>query len=134
MKATEESGEATDKTKFPWVGLVRLIAAVAGSLIASCFLFYFTYASHRRFVIEHGDAPLSAVNEVLIAIGFWVYLFPSAFLLLGALLLWAFPKRVVMFQIVISTIWLSSLLFVTLPILYWTLQNVPEVDLRGVHF
>ena len=125
MKTSEESGEAKDKTKFPWVGLVRLIAAVAGSLVASFFLEEYSRLSYVRYQHEHPDSGIVAFNWDIHALGLWVLIVPIVNLLLGLILLWLRPKSSVGLEIFISAIWLASLLMIVLPIYYWQMNNVP---------
>lgn len=122
MKANEERGEAVDKAKFPWVGLVRLIAAVAGSLVTSFFFVAYNKFSLERLKIQDGEAPVSALSSELISLGEWVYAFPIAALILGTMVLWVRPKNVVILEVVVSIVWVASLLMVTLPILSWLIQ------------
>lgn len=132
MKANGECGAATDKTKFPWVGLVRLIAAVVSSLIAGVFLVIYTRDSHRRFQFEHPDATgLMNINELLVASGRWVFALPAIALLLGIVLLRTKPYSVVLFEVLVSGVWVSSLLLIVLPILSWLLNATPILGPLG---
>jgi hypothetical protein len=135
MKANGESGPATDKTKFPWAGLVRLIAAVVSSLIAGVFLVFYTRDSYRRFQFEHPDATgLMNINEALLASGKWVFALPAVALLLGIVLLWARPVSIVVFEALVAAVWISSLLMFALPILSWQMQNTQTFSHMKWHF
>ena len=125
MSTAEELDKARDATASFRVSLVRLVSAIGASLIASLFLAAYTHQSHHRFQFEHPGRVLIRFNETLIAFSGWALAVPFTALCLGMLLLLMRPKSVVMFELLISLVWITSLLMIAVPVLTWQMQNAP---------
>ena len=114
--------------------LVRLTAAVIGLAASVWFVVAYTHFSHSRFRFEHEGGQLSAINEVLVAYGSWLYVMPLVALPVGLWLVCWRPQATATLEILLSAIWLLALGLAGFSLLIWQLQNVPTFSHMEFHF
>jgi uncharacterized membrane protein len=53
------------------------------------------------------------------------YAAPIVGLLLGSLIIWRWPDRPALLEVVVSALWILSLVWVGCALLLWQMQNIP---------
>lgn len=120
------------------VQVIRLLASVLAALAACFFVVRYDQLSLTRYSFDHPDADMyrRESGEIVLAnrpaAGTFIsthrehaYAVPLAGAVLGALILWRRPSFHVLTELVVSAMWLFSLLWPGFVLLMWQVQNIP---------
>lgn len=124
------------------VQLVRLSAAVVTALAACWFVTLYDRAAYTRYPFDHPDAdghrepPGEAFGEFVIAsrvqAGEFItahrahaYVVPLAGLLLGITVVWRWPDRQMLIELIVAILWVLAFLWAGAVLIVWQLQNTP---------
>ena len=118
------------------VQIVRLMASVVVSLAACRFVVVYSGFSHIRFQFDHPDAEagFTHLNAFVTEYGGVMYVVPAAASLVGLLLIWRRPSWSAAFELLVSTIWILSLIWAGLSLIAWQAQNIPVFSGGRVHY
>ena len=124
------------------VQLIRLLAAVVIAFAACEFVRIYDSASYTRYPFDHPNAdghtetPGEAfgkfilesrpyVGEFVTAHRAHAFVVPFAGLLLGITIIWRWPKREVLVELVVASLRVLAILWAGLILIIWQIQNIP---------
>lgn len=120
------------------VQLVRLLTSVVVGFAACYFAVLYDATSTARFPFDHPDAdgyftesgkfvlsgPTPAV-EFITTHDRYAYAVPLAGLVAGIVILWRWPDLRALSELIASTLWVLSFLWIGTVVIVWQLQNIP---------
>ena len=113
---------------------VRLLAAVAVSLVACCFVAYYSRLSRLRFNYEHPGSHLMHATDFLSQWAWIGYALPTVAFLVGVWALRRSAVSTVLLEVIIAGTWFLSLVWFGFCLLMWQAQNVPAFSHMELHF
>src|SRR5688500_15177050 len=114
---------------------VRLIFAIAASSVAALFVYLFSEYSALAHKYAHPDQNVvySALNEILRDRSAYAFAIPCIAVVMGVGLTRK-SKWPVLLETLIQCCWLFALAWPLFAILSWQLENIPHINLKGLHW